>query len=167
MSLKIAARGKQAAGGAAPSRFSLAARLTVWYTFAAFSLVLFASIVAYWGLITSLDRVRRSVPARRNSPRAFRAARHAVAQGRYRHGVGSARAAARRAASRWSKAPGMSEALASPAFPPPSRLDDPLARREHPHARRAVVSHVVGTGGGGGFGGGLYRASGRRSNARR
>ncbi len=57
MSLKIAARAKRAGAGAVPSRFSLAARLTVWYASTAFLLVLLATGIMYWVLVTNLDRV--------------------------------------------------------------------------------------------------------------
>ncbi len=57
MSLKIAARSKRSPGGAAPSRWSLAARLTIWYAGSAFALVLFATGVLYWALVANLDRV--------------------------------------------------------------------------------------------------------------
>jgi len=55
--LKIAPRSTPSGRGPAPSRFSLAARLTVWYAITAFSLVLFATGVLYWALVTNLDRV--------------------------------------------------------------------------------------------------------------
>jgi two-component system, OmpR family, heavy metal sensor histidine kinase CusS len=57
MSWKIAARKKWAALRRPPARISLAARLTFWYALSAFSMVLLATAVLYWVLVTNLDRV--------------------------------------------------------------------------------------------------------------
>src|SRR4051812_27379448 len=57
MSSKIETSAAHALTASAPSAFSLAARLTLWYAVSAFALVLFSTGFLYWALVGMLDRV--------------------------------------------------------------------------------------------------------------
>ncbi len=132
MSSKTETSGERALAASAPSAFSLATRLTLWYAVSAFALVLFSTGFLYWALVGMLDRVddqflhneiRLMSPLlydRSENDEALRKEVELESEVYVRLLDGDGRMMV--------EAPGMGKTVTPRDFPPPTEIDEPLAK---------------------------------------